>query len=538
MDKVKLSDIRAKFPEYNDLSDDQLLIGVRKKFYADIPMSEFVKRVEYTAPNPTDGMSGVKKFAAGMGSFITDTALGAKQLLAPNDPALQRQVAEKQAIDKPLANTGAGAAGKLTAALVPAVATSFLPGVNTVTGSAAVGAGLGLLEPTTQGAEGKLWNAGVGGVFGAAGQGIANAVGRAVSPVKNALNPEQARLAAVAQRENIPLDAAALTGSKPLQTMNSVFANLPLTAGPEAARQEATKQAFNRAVLQRAGISADSATPDVLAVQKKALGRTFEDIAGRNAIDFNQGSVMQELTDIATQAQRRLAQPGPIVNTVDDILADAASGSMPGLKYQGWRETLRTMAAGNDTQAKLAADVKKALDRAFSAQISGADAQAWQQASRQYGNLKTISQAMGGAGNEAASGNVPAAQLAAALRNSVSREGNALGRGDLNDLARVGQLFVRDNVPNSGTAQRQLIQSLLTGGGAGGASLMFGADPTTALAIGAGSAAGPRVAQAVVNSPAVQRYLTSGVQNQSALALAEALRRSAPAAAIGYAAQE
>lgn len=488
--------------------------------------------------DPTIGMGTGQRAAAGSGSYMTDMALGAKQLVSPNSPELSQQFREKKALDRPLEQTTAGAIGKAGTAMIPAALTAAIPGMNTYTGAAATGAAMGLLSPTEDGAMGKLRNAGVDAVAGLAGQGMANGIGRVMKPVQTSLNPEQQRLAALALKEGIPLDAAAQTGSKPLQTINSVMANLPLTAGAEGAKQEGVKNAFNQAVLKRSGIDGISATPDVLGAQKKALGAVFEDVASRNAIDFNKGAITTKLADISKEAERRLAQPGPIVNTVDDILADAAkTGSMPGLKYQGWRSTLNSM-AGNDTQGKLAGDIKRALNEAFDAQVSGADGEAWKTASRQYANLKTISKAMGGAGNDAVSGNIPPAQLAAALRNSVSTEGKALGYGDLNDLTRIGQLFVRDQVPNSGTAQRQFYQSLLTGGGLGGGAMMMGADPATALGVGAASLAGPKLAQALLSSKPVQGYLANGVTNTNALALAEALKRTAPAAAITYAGQQ
>lgn len=488
--------------------------------------------------DPTIGMSAGQRAAAGSGSYMTDMALGARQLVKPNSPELAQEYREKKALDRPLEQTTAGAVGKAGTAMIPAALTAAIPGMNTYVGSAATGATMGLLSPTEDGTAGKLRNAGVSATAGLIGQGVANGIGRVMKPVQSSLNPEQQRLAALALKEGIPLDAAAQTGSKPLQAINSVMSNLPLTAGAEASKQEGVKSALNQAVLKRGGIDGIAATPDVLGAQKKALGSVFEDVASRNAIDFNKGAVTTKLADIAKEAERRLAQPGPIVNTVDDILADASkTGSMPGLKYQGWRSTLNSM-AGNDTQGKLAGDIKRALNEAFDAQVSGADGEAWKTASRQYANLKTISKAMGGAGNDAVSGNIPPAQLAAALRNSVSTEGKALGYGDLNDLTRIGQLFVRDQVPNSGTAQRQFYQSLLTGGGLGGGAMMMGADPATALGVGAASLAGPKLAQALMNAKPVQNYLANGVTNTNVLALAEALKRTAPAAAITYAGQQ
>src|SRR6185369_3582714 len=100
-----------------------------------------------------------------------------------------------------------------------------------------------------------------------------------------------------------------------------------------------------------------------------------------------------------------------------------------------------------------------AMDSAFNSQMEAAGSEAWKGANRQYANLKTILQAAGGPGAQAASNQIAPTQLAAALRQSIGKEGVALGHGDLNELTRIGTTFVKDQIPNSGTAQRQLIQS-------------------------------------------------------------------------------
>jgi hypothetical protein len=78
---MNLSDIRAQYPQYHDLSDDQLLIGLHQKFYADIPIGKFTQMVNYDTnkPDPTDGMSGLDKFSAGAGKALVDLGRGASQ---------------------------------------------------------------------------------------------------------------------------------------------------------------------------------------------------------------------------------------------------------------------------------------------------------------------------------------------------------------------------------------------------------------------------------------------------------------------------
>ena len=159
---MKLSEIRAKFPMYSDLSDDQLLIGLHQKFYSDIPLGKFTQKIEYdtAAPDPTEGMGGVEKFAAGMGKAFADLGRGAGQYVGLADRA---DVAEARRLDRPLMNTGAGLAGNITGNVTALLPTALVPGANTYTGAAAIGAATGALQQSESGSE-TLKNIALGGI--------------------------------------------------------------------------------------------------------------------------------------------------------------------------------------------------------------------------------------------------------------------------------------------------------------------------------------------------------------------------------------
>jgi hypothetical protein len=50
-----IQDVRQRFPQYDDLSDEQLLTGVHRKFYSDMPFGQFMSNFTTTAP--TEGPS-------------------------------------------------------------------------------------------------------------------------------------------------------------------------------------------------------------------------------------------------------------------------------------------------------------------------------------------------------------------------------------------------------------------------------------------------------------------------------------------------
>lgn len=462
--------------------------------------------------DPTIGMSGPEKLAAGTGKAFVDTARGVGQFT----PMVNREdIAESRKRDAPLMNTGEGMAGNVLGNMALLAPTMAIPGVNTVRGAAALGGITGLTAPSESTGETVLNTAG-GTLLGGGAQAGANALTR---PVKSALNPEQVRLAGVAANEGIPLTASQQTGNKFLRAIDAAFENIPSTAGAQAATQQEQQRAFTAAALKRAGASGDLATPDVLATRKAELGNTFGDIAGRNRLDVD-NALQDDIADVVNNAARRLTPDGAgrVSRLVDDLISQSSNGGILGTQYQGWRSELGRLARGNDAEAHYFGELKKALDKAFNRQISGADSDAWKQANREYASLKTITNAMGGPGANPASSVLQPAQLARALTGSVGREGKALGRGDLNDLSRVGAAFISDKVPDSGTAQRLMAQALLTGGTGAVAS----GDPTDALTYGAAGLAGPAIARALLYSQPAQRALTRGlIQNPT---ISKALR--------------
>lgn len=497
---------------------------------------------------------------AGAGKSAVDLGRGVRQIAANvgvgDKAAVQKEIDDSRKRDAPLMSTGAGLvgniAGNIAMTAVPGMGLSKLGAVANMPrlaavgqaltapasyrSAAAVGAGMAGLMPTATG-ESRLANAGLGALGGAAGKFVGDElVGRIFRPSHTDLPAARQALVDAAQQEGIPLTAGQRTGSPALGYIESALEAIPSTSGAQGAINQAQREAYTRAVLRHAGIDSAEASPQVLGAQKSALGQTFEDIASRNGIDFNQGAVTNSLSDAANEASRRLpgSNASTITNTVDDILADVGpDGVMPGAKYQGWREKLRTLSKGNDTTAHYFGQVKKALDDAFNGQISGEDAAAWKDASLKYANLKTTLQAMGGAGEQAALNQVPPAQLAAALRNAMGKEGRALGRGDLDELARIGTSLLKPQ-PNAGTAQRQLAQTLITGGGPAALTYLATQDPkkaAEAAAIGAGgSMALPKLIQSLMMSRTGQAYLGSNITKNATpevQALINALRQGA-----------
>lgn len=68
---MNIADIRAKYPMYSDLSDEQLLKGFHKKYYSDMDFNDFASKLGYNQAAPQEQTNGWDK-----AQDIADTALG------------------------------------------------------------------------------------------------------------------------------------------------------------------------------------------------------------------------------------------------------------------------------------------------------------------------------------------------------------------------------------------------------------------------------------------------------------------------------
>lgn len=191
--KIKMSDIRAQFPMYGQLSDEQLLIALRRKHYPDVPMPQFVGVIDFdTAREKYDPSEGggtlqigpfdtgirtpeaVDRALAGAGKTFADLGRSTKRVgsaLGIGDYS-QADAAEDARLDKPLMDTTAGKVGKFAGD----VAVTALPGMGMGAKLAGATTRAGSVLPQAVGAVTR----GAAPYVGAAGSGAA--LGAALSP--------------------------------------------------------------------------------------------------------------------------------------------------------------------------------------------------------------------------------------------------------------------------------------------------------------------------------------------------------------------
>ena len=506
-------------------------------------------------PDPTG--STFDNLRAGIGKAYADLGRGAKQLLGvgalkaledhpilaklPNAVGLptaaaalglptsaefakttQRNIDEAKKRDAALMNTGVGVGGNILGNIALAAPAALIPGANTAVGAGILGAIQGLIQPVATG-ESRAVNTSLGAAGGVAGQGLSKLIGKAVSPININVTPERQRLIDAAARENIPLDLAQITGSKPLQIANTVLSNLPITASKEAQKQAIQQSAFNRAVLARAGQEADSATPEVIKAAEQKLGGMIQGATKGQKIGLDEGfqkniqTTIEQYKDVLDPLQRQE------LNRIADMFSKGKNVQMHGEAYQTARSMLGRKANSlfkNDPEAARAYQgIQAALDDAAERSLPADKLSQLATARSQYGPLMAIEKAMAKVGGSSGDISPAALRTAVAMQNPKTY---VRGDGQLNDLARIGETFLKNQIPDSGTAQRTAMQNLLTGNmglagiGAltGGVSYAGGADPSTAAAMAGLELLGPRGAQAILNSKALRTYALAGPARQ------------------------
>jgi hypothetical protein len=137
---------------------------VAKAYSAVRAQAQTAKDDKKFAFDPERDMTGTDRVLAGMGKAFTDVARGAGQLVGA---VSRKDVEESRKLDAPLMATTGGKVGNFAGNMALMAPTALVPGAATITGGALIGAGAGMLQPSTSTGE-TLTNIGLGGVAGAA----------------------------------------------------------------------------------------------------------------------------------------------------------------------------------------------------------------------------------------------------------------------------------------------------------------------------------------------------------------------------------
>jgi len=323
---------------------------------------------------------------------------------------------------------------------------------------------------------------------------------RALSGIIGSPSDEAAQLAQTALSHGIPLKASQVSPSMSAKLMDSASSHVPFSGS--GAFQDTQQQAFNRAVGQSIGVNEPKITAPVFNQAKQDIGVMYDDLATRVHPQITP-DVQQKLDDVLQNAQQFGADDSirAVGSALQRVKDQAPNGILPGPAYKSLDSQLGTIAKNGGEKGNYAKQVQQVLRDAFTNSASPGDAAQMQLANQRYANLKTIEPLVAKNGVE---GDIsPAALMGRVTANQAGKAAMANGRrGDLGDLANIGQRFLKEPIADSGTARRvAAFQALKQGGtlaaGAGAGSLV---GLPSALLTGAGMVGGARGAQRILQS--------------------------------------
>ena len=347
-------------------------------------------------------------------------------------------------------------------------------------------------------------------LLGAMGPQLAaqGARGLLVSPRGGAVKPANVRLL---EDEGVTaISAGQKTGSTPLQYMEQ---NLGDITGAGTRMTEKGKEQFTQAVLRRAGVDAERATPEVMDDAFKRIGQQFDRLAANNTLHPDQ-AMGPQIRQAVDHYNGNVAPPmrAPVIRGYQEEIAQALganNGVIPGPAYASLRSRMEAAARSAPPEvADTLRGIKNALDHAMERhlqRIGSSDLGAWQQVRREYRNILPIERAVTGAGG--AEGLISPSALRAAMVNQ-SRRGYARGTGDLSRLAKAGEDVMRP-LPQSGTAPRSYMSSLVGAGGLGAIGTGIATGNPLLLAGGVATVAGPPLAGRALMSRPVQNFFAN-----------------------------
>lgn len=285
-----------------------------------------------------------------------------------------------------------------------------------------------------------------------------------VGGVPQAVDPTRALAATAIQKYDIPLRPDMLWKNKLAKMAGEAAEQIPLSGSKGDVRQAA----FNRAVAQTIGVSerVDKLTPDVYAKAMNKAGETIGDISAKNPIPFN-AELKTALEKHALNAEQfETSDVGKVVNSYLKELTDAgeAKGQIDGVAFRKIRTKLTSqMRRTNNGDLKHAlSDLDDSMLDAIEGQLSPRELEQFTKSRMYYSNGKKIEPLIAkGTGDVS-----PAALMARVTSDPSGKSAMARGTGgDLGELARIGQRFLKEP-PSSGTAERGLVYGGLLGGGA------------------------------------------------------------------------
>lgn len=340
---------------------------------------------------------------------------------------------------------------------------------------------------------------------GLLGAGVGEKAGEVLSYLaKPFTKVENARLDELAKKASdigINLDAAQTTGLRTLYNARDSLQNFPSSSGAIEKHLADQRTAWQRALFEMGGESADAPTPDVMAAMKSRIGSAYNDVTSRNSlvVDPELKAALAKVRADYESGVIPTNQRSIVKKYLNDFDLPPEGAFIDGDVYQSIRSMLDKQAKAHDNNPateKALKDIRSAIDSAMERSLTGPsndllpnargaeDLAKWKKANHDWAIMKYIEKSI-----DPATETINPHTL---MRTLTNREINRViyGQGDqgLVDLAKVGKEYISPKVNNSDTSQKAMWNRWLSGAGlaSGGASMYGLAQGQVAPAIATG----------------------------------------------------
>lgn len=417
--------------------------------------------------------------------------------------------------DKP----GAGV-GRFLADMAIQAPTNVVPG-GPIGRALASGAVESLTRPG--GAVERLKNLGGGAVGSLAGEGVGALASSVMRPFGRAImTPLQRETVENAQELGLPIRANDANQNPALQNLDSALDTLPTSSGMQRASKRHLRNEWQRLVLgqiENAPRNVDTASPNVMGDIKSRISAVYDDVTSRNRL-FVDKQLQDEILTIKSEYLAHVApdEKKVVDSYIDEILKNQ-DNTVPGEIYQKLRSRIGKRAdnfRGRDSDTSFALDqLQRSLDNAFFRNVIHAEDQhALRMANRDYSIMKGIEAAI-----DKKTGDIDPNrylnEVTKRNRSGVLYGASGVGNQETVDLARIGAQIIAPQTKSSGTAERNLLMSLILKAGslpgmATTAALSGGVGGLGGAGLGAaGSALAPMLLSKAMQSPT--GWLASGI---------------------------
>ena len=459
--------------------------------------ASILKDYQQQAATSNDGMlanlgNGTLNLAKGVGMGLADGALGIGYLgaagidkVAGTDlatPVSNFNQSLEDYYQKSTPGSWAAGAGRVVGNLFnPAAelalasrAGKALKAVNNPWARTAIATGTGAVTgalATKTKDDSLLLNSALGATLGGSGQFVAPYAKAALQPIRTLVGGMSEQVKQATQRAlnaGYQLDIGTMLNNKPLQTFASVLDNLPFTSGRGVLMRENNANVANRAIGETIGLVPDpinGLTAEAAQAQQKMFGKSMGNALSGMQLDPAQGEQLFDRIGKISQIANthpKLGLKGDNAVTVNKMFNDVLDSfaddlSMNGNKYQDALDDIEKNMGNNRRVNRFAAKLKGALNNAF--KTANADAtEQFQKARLGYKTAGILDEALG----TVTDGNVPAKSLlrkiASNFENYTDKNGKLL---PIVEHSRIAASVLGNKIPDSGTAQRTLMQNLV-----------------------------------------------------------------------------